>query len=105
MISLSDDELRIVMDAAAPVHPRERDQFLRDVVAELEKHLEIGPGIVGRVTAKIQRQHLAPRTGHNVGSKYGHGRYRLTTCVALGVVLWSIMVGLTLYQVPKRTPQ
>jgi hypothetical protein len=39
------------------------------------------------------------------GSKYGHGRYRLTTCVALGVVLWSIMVGLTLYQVPKRTPQ
>jgi hypothetical protein len=41
----------------------------------------------GRVTAKAQRQHLAPRTGHNVGSKYGHGRYRLTTCVALRVVL------------------
>jgi hypothetical protein len=29
-------------------------------------------GIVGRVTAKLQRQHLAPRMSHNVGSKYGH---------------------------------
>jgi hypothetical protein len=30
------------------------------------------PGIVGRVCSKLQRAHLAPRTGHNVGSKYGH---------------------------------
>jgi hypothetical protein len=32
------------------------------------------PGIVGRVVAKVQRQHLAPRSGpgRNVGSKYGH---------------------------------
>jgi len=29
---------------------------------------------IGRVVREIQRQHLAPRTGHNVGSKYGHGR-------------------------------
>jgi hypothetical protein len=71
-ISLSDDELAAVMAAAAPIHPRERDQFLRDVAAELSKHLEIGPGVVGRVTAKIQRQHLAPRMSHNVGRKWGH---------------------------------
>ena len=29
-------------------------------------------GIIGRVVAKLQREHLTPRTGHNVGSKYGH---------------------------------
>jgi hypothetical protein len=28
------------------------------VVRELEKHLEIGPGIVGHVVAKVQRQYL-----------------------------------------------
>ena len=105
VMSLSDSELTAVMTAAAPIYPRERDAFLRDVVAELAKYPEIGPGVVGRVVREIQRQHLAPRTGHNVGSKYGHGRYRQTICVALGVVLWSTMVVLTLYRVPKRTPQ
>jgi hypothetical protein len=30
MISLSDDELAAIMDAARPIDPRERDQFLRD---------------------------------------------------------------------------
>jgi hypothetical protein len=29
-------------------------------------------GIVGRVVAKVQRQHLATAHGHIVGSKYGH---------------------------------
>jgi hypothetical protein len=28
------------------VHPRERDQFLRDVVAELSMYQEIGAGVV-----------------------------------------------------------
>ncbi|MDE5456312.1 hypothetical protein GWE18_26495 [Bradyrhizobium sp. CSA112] len=49
-------------------------EFLRAVVAELAKYPESGPGIIGRVVAKVQRQHLAPSTGHNVGSKYWHGR-------------------------------
>src|SRR5258705_5925614 len=43
MMSLSDSELTAVMTAAAPLHPRERDAFLRDVVAELAKYPEIGP--------------------------------------------------------------
>ena len=60
MISLSDDELRIVMDAAAPIHPRDRGQFLRDVAAELAKYPELGPGVIGRVVAKVQKQHLNP---------------------------------------------
>jgi hypothetical protein len=65
MIALSNDELAAVMTAAAPIPPRDRDQFLRDVASELSRHPELGPGIVGRVTAKIQRQHLAPRVWHN----------------------------------------
>jgi hypothetical protein len=62
MLSLSDAELAAVMSAAAPIHPRERDQFLRDVAAELERYEVIGPGIVGRVVAKVQRMHLTSRT-------------------------------------------
>jgi hypothetical protein len=53
MISLSDDELRIVMDAARPIPARERD--LRDVVAELAKYQEI----VGE----------GPSNGHSVPHK------------------------------------
>jgi hypothetical protein len=71
MISLSDSELSAVMEAARPIHPRERDQFLRDVVAELAKYELLGPDIIGRVVAKVQRQHLAPRTGHNVEANTG----------------------------------
>jgi len=55
MISLSDDELRIVMDAARPIPARERDSFLRDVVAELAKYQEI----VGE----------GPSNGHSVPHK------------------------------------
>lgn len=44
--------------------------FLRDVAAELSRYPEIGVGIVGRVVAKLQRQHLnGPRYRSGV-SKY-----------------------------------
>jgi hypothetical protein len=71
-LALSDSEMAAVIDAARPIPPRDRSAFLRDVVAELQKCPELGPGIIGRVVAKVQRQHLAPRVGRNVGSKYGH---------------------------------
>jgi hypothetical protein len=35
MISLSDDELQILMSAAKPLQPQQRDQFLRDVAEAL----------------------------------------------------------------------
>lgn len=35
MISLSDSELQIVMEAARPIPARDRDAFLRDVAVEL----------------------------------------------------------------------
>jgi hypothetical protein len=71
-LSLSDDELAAVMQAAAPLPPRDREAFLVDVAGELANYPEIGPGVVHRVVRQIQRQHLAPRMGHNIGAKYGH---------------------------------
>jgi hypothetical protein len=43
-ISLGDDELRIVMDAAAPIPTRDRDPFLRAVAVGLSRYPEIGAG-------------------------------------------------------------
>jgi plasmid stabilization system protein ParE len=68
MISLSDDELAAVMEAARPIPARDRDQFLRDVADELARYPEIGPGVIHRVVGKLQREHLAPRRyAHSVG--------------------------------------
>jgi hypothetical protein len=67
VISLSDDELMAVMDAAAPLQPHQRSAFLADVAAERAKHEVIGVGVIGRVCSKIQRQHLNPSSFHNVG--------------------------------------
>ena len=69
-ISLSDSEMSAVIDAAKPLQARQRSEFLREVIVELQKYEVIGPGIIGRVTAKLQRLHLAPRTYHT-GSKWG----------------------------------
>ena len=71
-LSLSETELQIVMEAARPIRPRDRNQFLRDVAAELEKHELLGQGLVTRICSKLQHQHLAPRTANHVGGKYGH---------------------------------
>ena len=50
-ISLSDDDLRIVMEAACPLPAR---------------YAEIGPGVGGRITAKVQRP---PSFHGNSGAK------------------------------------
>jgi hypothetical protein len=70
-LALSDSELAAVMEAARPIPARDRDAFLRDVSIELSRYPEIGPGVIGRVVSKLQREHLAPRTGRHVGSKWG----------------------------------
>ena len=70
-ISLSDSELQIVMEAARPIPPRDRDQFLRDVASELAKYELLGPGIVSRVTSRLQREHLNPLRYLNGVSKFG----------------------------------
>jgi hypothetical protein len=55
-LSLSDDEYAAVMRAAEPVHRLQRDAFLQALARELEKHSTIGPGVVHRCAAQLQRQ-------------------------------------------------
>jgi hypothetical protein len=71
-LSLSDEELAAVMVAAKPLPPRDRAAFLADVASELANYAEIGPGVIGRVTARLQREHMVrPRFG-----KIGVGKWR-----------------------------
>jgi len=55
-LSLSDDEYSAVQAAAAPIHPHQRDDFLRSLAAELERYPVIGPGLVHRLAADLQRR-------------------------------------------------
>lgn len=55
-LSLNDDEYRAVEAAAAPIHPRQRDAFLKALAEELERHPVVGPGLVHRLAAELQRR-------------------------------------------------
>jgi hypothetical protein len=41
---------------AAPIHPLQRDAFLKALAVELERHPVIGPGVVFRCAAELQRR-------------------------------------------------
>jgi hypothetical protein len=57
-LSLSDAELSAVQRAAAPVHPRQRDAFLKALASELEQHPVVGPGLVHRLAGDVQRRYV-----------------------------------------------
>ena len=59
-IRLSDDELSAVMAAARPLDVEMRDPFLRAVANALEGSKVIGPGVVARTCAELQRQFFDP---------------------------------------------
>ena len=54
-LSLSDDEYAAVQAAAAPIHPRQRDAFLKALAVEVEQHAVIGPGVVHQCVAQLQK--------------------------------------------------
>jgi hypothetical protein len=54
-LSLSDAEFAAVQTAAAPVHPLQRGTFLEALAKELERHPVIGPGLVHRCAADLQK--------------------------------------------------
>jgi hypothetical protein len=54
-LSLSDDEYAAVQAAAAPIHPVQRDAFLKALAVELEQHPVVGPGVVHRCAAALQK--------------------------------------------------
>jgi hypothetical protein len=55
-LSLSDDEFAAVQAAAAPIHPLQRDAFLKALAVELERHPVVGPRLVHRLAADLQRR-------------------------------------------------
>jgi hypothetical protein len=71
MLSLSDAEYDAIATACRPLPPHNRDAFLRELAAALQGR-ELGPGIVFRTIATVQRRYFDPpdlsRSGY--GSKY-----------------------------------
>ena len=55
-LSLTDDEYAAVQAAAAPIRPLERGAFLQALAKELEQHPVVGPGLVHRLAADLQRR-------------------------------------------------
>jgi hypothetical protein len=69
-IRLTDDELDAVMSAAQPIAIERRDAFLQAVAAELRGR-EVGPGLVHRVVAQVQREFFDPP----LETRSGTGKY------------------------------
>jgi hypothetical protein len=54
-LALTDDELTAVMNLAAVVPIQHRDEFLKSLAEALATCPEVGPGVVFREAAKLQR--------------------------------------------------
>jgi hypothetical protein len=59
-IALTDDQLTMVMRAAAPLSPRDRGPFLEGVATALAGRREIGDGDVFRAIKEQQRRFFDP---------------------------------------------
>jgi hypothetical protein len=59
-LSLSDSELDLVMNAARPLAPRDRDRFLRHIAQVLAAMPLRGDGAVYRAITTVWRQHFDP---------------------------------------------
>ena len=55
-LALNDDEYAAVMQVAGPVHRLQRAALLKALANELEKCPVIGPGVVFRCAADLQRR-------------------------------------------------
>jgi len=60
MVVLTDDELAIVMTAAQPLAPRQRDLFLQALGNVLARYSGLGPGVLHRICKDLQRQFFDP---------------------------------------------
>lgn len=72
-IALSDTQLDIIMAAAKPLSPSDRDVFLRRVAAALASEPLLGDGLVARTCRQVFSEHwVAPELDPRVGvGKHG----------------------------------
>jgi hypothetical protein len=69
-LSLNDDEFAAVQEAAAPIHPQQRDALLKALAVELERHPVVSPGLVHRLAADVQRRYvIAPERQASVAAE------------------------------------
>jgi len=60
MIWLTDDELTAITDAARPLPPKLRSEFLQAVAAEIDQQHHRGPGAIYRACRELQRRFFDP---------------------------------------------
>ena len=61
-VSLTDDELQIIMDGARPLAREDRDAFLHAIAHRLSTCADVGPGSVHRLVREMQKLYFsAPR--------------------------------------------
>jgi hypothetical protein len=68
-LSLPDDLYFPVQQAAAPVSECERTQFLTELAAELGRYPVLGPGVVHRCAAELQRRFTVEARAMAVGEE------------------------------------
>jgi hypothetical protein len=73
-LRLSDSELDAVFAAARPIAVERRDAFLQQVASRLAGEGELGPGVVYRVAAQVQREYFDPPDLEHAPGKYS--KYR-----------------------------
>ena len=66
-VRLTARDIARVHEAAAPLPEADRDAFMMDVAEALTDAPEIGPGILGRIVAEVQRRFIT-NDGHGVSS-------------------------------------
>jgi hypothetical protein len=72
LLKLSDAELDQIFAACRPLEPSQRDAFLQAIAVALRSCPEVGPGVIHRTIATVQRAHWDPplETGHAGAGKY-----------------------------------
>jgi hypothetical protein len=73
-LALTDAEFAAVQAAAAPIYPQQRDAFLKALAAELERHPVVGPGVVHRCAAALQKIFVVAAHSETRGHKPRHLR-------------------------------
>jgi len=60
-LSLTDEEMALLRELAAPIPLRQRQEFLLAIAAELETEqtagADIGPGLIHRVAGRLQHRY------------------------------------------------
>jgi hypothetical protein len=67
-LQFTDEEKDLLLTLAAPIPPRQRQEFLLAIAAELETEqtagAEVGPGLIHRVASRLQHRYgPAPQPG------------------------------------------